>query len=254
MKLKISLLFFSSVILIFLFLPVLTILTGITPAQYIHSLKDRQIVSSILLSLEISFFATVLVMLFGIPLAYLLARAKFPFKGILEAIVDIPVMIPHVAAGIALLMVFQANGSLGEFFKKIGVSFLDTPYGILIAMMFVSAPFLINSAKEGFRKVDERVEFVARSLGASQTYTFFKISLPLARKDIVNGAIMMWSRGIGEFGAVVIIAYHPMTAPVLIFDRFTSFGLNYALPITALMVLISIIIFTVIRVLNNIEK
>ncbi len=254
MKLKILFSPLATLILVFLFLPVFGILTGIPPAQYIHSFKDRQIVSSIALSLEISFFATVLVMVLGIPLAYLLARVKFPFKGILEAIVDIPVMIPHVAAGIALLMVFQANGSLGEFFKKIGVSFLDTPYGILIAMMFVSAPFLINSAKEGFKKVDERVEFVARSLGASQVYTFFRISLPLARKDIVNGAIMMWSRGIGEFGAVVIIAYHPMTAPVLIYDRFTSFGLNYALPITALMVLISIVIFIVIRVLNNIEK
>lgn len=254
MKLKVLFLPLAVIILVFLFLPVFSILTGISPTQYIHSLGDKQIVSSIVLSLEISFFATILVMVFGIPLAYLLARARFPFKGILEAIVDIPVMIPHVAAGIALLMVFQANGSLGEFFKKIGISFLDTPFGILIAMMFVSAPFLINSAKEGFKKVDERIEFVARSLGASQIYTFFKISLPLARKDIVNGAIMMWSRGIGEFGAVVIIAYHPMTAPVLIYDRFTSFGLNYALPITALMVLISIVIFIVIRVLNNIEK
>ena len=254
MKLKALFLPLSFVILIFLFLPVFSILTGITPIQYIHSLKDRQIVSSILLSIELSFFATILVLILGVPLAYLLARSKFPFKGVLEAVVDIPVMIPHVAAGIALLMVFQANGYLGEFFKKVGISFLDTPYGILIAMMFVSSPFLINSAKEGFKKVDERVEFVARSLGASPLHTFFKISLPLARKDIVNGAIMMWGRGIGEFGAVVIIAYHPMTAPVLIYDRFTSFGLNYALPITALVVLISIAIFIVIRVLNNIEK
>ncbi len=254
MKLKALFLPLSLVILIFLFLPVFSILTGITPIQYIHSLKDRQIVSSILLSIELSFFATILVLILGVPLAYLLARSKFPFKGVLEAVVDIPVMIPHVAAGIALLMVFQANGYLGEFFKKVGISFLDTPYGILIAMMFVSSPFLINSAKEGFKKVDERVEFVARSLGASPLHTFFKISLPLARKDIVNGAIMMWGRGIGEFGAVVIIAYHPMTAPVLIYDRFTSFGLNYALPITALVVLISIAIFIVIRVLNNLEK
>ena len=254
MKLKALFLPLSLVILIFLFLPVFSILTGITPIQYIHSLKDRQIVSSILLSIELSFFATILVLILGVPLAYLLARSKFPFKGVLEAVVDIPVMIPHVAAGIALLMVFQANGYLGEFFKKVGISFLDTPYGILIAMMFVSSPFLINSAKEGFKKVDERVEFVARSLGASPLHTFFKISLPLARKDIVNGAIMMWGRGIGEFGAVVIIAYHPMTAPVLIYDRFTSFGLNYALSITALVVLISIAIFIVIRVLKNIKK
>lgn len=254
MKLKVVFAIFSILLLLFLTIPVFRILTSLSINQYLQSLKDGSIVSSILLSLKVSMYATVLVILTGVPLAYVLARVDFPLKVVLEGLIDIPVMIPHVATGIALLMVFEANGFFGEFFKSIGVTFLDTQYGILIAMMFVSAPFLINSAKEGFKKVDERLEFVSRSLGAGPFETFFRITLPLARKDIINGALMMWGRGIGEFGAVVIIAYHPMTAPVMIYDRFNSFGLNYALPVTALMILVSILIFIVIRIINNILK
>ncbi len=254
MKLRLIFIVLSILILIFLTLPVVRILTSLTFSQYIQSLKDVSVISSILLSLKVSLYATILVIFTGVPLAYVLARTDFPLKGVIEGLIDIPVMIPHVAAGIALLMVFQANGVFGEFFKSIGITFLDTQYGILIAMTFVSAPFLINSAKEGFKKIDGRLEFVSRSLGVGPLETFFKITLPLTRKDIVNGALMMWGRGIGEFGAVVIIAYHPMTAPVMIYDRFNSFGLNYALPVTALMILISILIFIVIRIINNVLK
>ncbi len=244
----------SVIIFIFLALPIVDIMLSTSPDKLVSAIKDPSIMSSIKLSIEMSFFATLIVIIVGVPLSYILARWHFPFKGVIEGFIDIPVMVPHVAAGIALLMTFQANGFFGAFFKKIGITFLDTPYGILIAMIFVSAPFLINGAKEGFKRVDRRLEFVARSLGATPLETFFKVTLPLARKDIINGALMMWGRGIGEFGAVVIIAYHPLTAPVMIYDRFNSFGLSYALPITSLMVGISIVIFIAVRIINNILK
>jgi len=118
-------------------------------------------------------------------------------------------------------------------------------------MMFLSAPFLINGAKEGFKKVDVKYEHMARTLGASRLSTFFAIVLPNARNDILNGALMMWSRGLGEFGAVVIIAYHPMVAPVLIYDKFTSYGLSYSAPVAAAMILVSISVFFAIRLINN---
>ncbi|NPA73889.1 MAG: ABC transporter permease subunit, partial [Epsilonproteobacteria bacterium] len=114
-----------------------------------------------------------------------------------------------------------------------------------------SAPFLINGAKEGFKKVDVRYEKVARTLGASRMSAFFSIVLPNARNDIINGALMMWSRALGEFGAVVIIAYHPMVAPVLIYDRFNNFGLNYSAPVAASMIVVSIAIFLTARYINN---
>jgi len=140
---------------------------------------------------------------------------------------------------------------VGETLSSVGLDFIDGQTGIMAAMMFLSAPFLINSAKDGFRKVDPKLEKVARTLGASAYGAFFKIAIPNARKDIVNGALMMWSRGLGEFGAVVILAYHPMTAPVLIYDRFTSYGLVESAPVAAAMIAVSIVVFLVIRTINN---
>ena len=159
-------------------------------------------------------------------------------------------MIPHTAAGIALLVAF-GSGSIGEFFSGLGIKFIGTEAGIMIAMMFLSATFLINGAKEGFKKVDVKLEKVARTLGASPMHVFFAISVPNAKKDIVNGCLMMWGRGLGEFGAVVILVYHPMTAPVLIYDRFTSFGLSYSAPVAGVMIILSILVFLSVRFINN---
>ncbi len=251
---KFILFLLGAVILIFLFLPVFRIIFGVSLPRLAGALSDGAILSSVSLTLKVSFFATIFAAVTGVPLAYLLARYEFFGKSFVESLIDIPVMIPHVAAGIALLMVFGAEGFFGKFFKLVGVSFLDTEAGIFIAMMFVSAPFLINSAKEGFKKVDPRLENVSRTLGANAFWTFLRITLPNARKDIINGALMMWGRGLGEFGAVVIIAYHPMTAPVMIYDRFNSFGLPYAVPITVIMVVISIAVFSLIRLINNLWK
>ncbi len=245
---------FSLGIFLFLAIPVVKIITSTSASSLVSALSDKSILQSIILSVEVSFYATVIVLVTGVPLAYFLSRHNFCCKAVVEGIIDIPVMVPHVAAGIALLMVFGASGELGEAFKKIGVEFLDTKFGILAAMMFVSAPFLINSAKEGFKKVDVRLENVSKTLGANSFWTFVKITLPNARKDIINGALMMWGRGIGEFGAVVIIAYHPMTAPVMIYDRFNSFGLSYAVPVTVIMIITSIVIFSAIRIINNLFK
>ncbi|GAH16287.1 unnamed protein product, partial [marine sediment metagenome] len=126
---------------------------------------------------------------------------------------------------------------VGKAFGAIGIQFVDSMAGIVIAMLFVSIPFLIDSAKEGFKKVDVRLEKVARSLGASPWQAFFKISLPLAWRSIVAGNIMMWARGISEFGAVLILAYHPMIAPVLVYERFETYGLDYARPVAVLLIM-----------------
>jgi molybdate/tungstate transport system permease protein len=179
----------------------------------------------------------------------LLARTNFPGKKLVEGLIDVPIIVPHTAAGIALLFVFGRNFIAGKLFGSIGIQFIDSPAGIIIAMLFVSIPFLIDSAKEGFKKVDVRLERIARTLGASQWQCFWKIAFPLAWRSIMAGNIMMWARGISEFGAVIILAYHPMIAPVLVFERFEAFGLEYARPIASLLIIITIIIFIVLRLL-----
>ena len=237
------------VIFLFIIMPLVKMIVASDGKILLDSLLDSEVRGAIWLSLYAALIATMVGLVLGVPLAYLLARVEFPGKRLVEGIIDVPIVIPHTAAGIALLFVFGRQFMVGKAFHSIGIDFVDSTAGIVIAMLFVSIPFLINSAKEGFRKVDVRLEKVSRTLGASPWQSFFKISLPLAWRSIVVGNIMMWARGISEFGAIIILAYHPMIAPTLILERFETYGLDYARPVAVLLILISIIIFLVFRTL-----
>ncbi|WP_321393167.1 ABC transporter permease [uncultured Desulfuromusa sp.] len=240
----------SVLVLLFIVIPLVGLFSGVGWDGLRGAFLDSEIMLSVWLTMRVSFLGTCLILLTGLPLAYLIARNDFKGKSIIESIIDIPVMIPHTAAGIALLMAFN-QGGMQRFFKSMGIQFIDTEAGIMIAMMFLSSPFLINGAKEGFKNVDPKLENVARTLGAGRFSAFFRVVLPNAQKDIVNGMLMMWSRGLGEFGAVVIIAYHPMVAPVMIYDRFNSYGLSYSAPVAAVMIAVSLTTFLLVRGLNN---
>ncbi len=242
--------FLSSIIVLFLMVPLLKLFASVGLFDIVKTLQERDVYESIFLTLKVALYGVIFVCITGIPLAYLIARYEFWGKSLLESMLDIPVMVPHTAAGIALLVAFE-NGYMGQIFKYFHIDFIDTATGIMSAMVFLSAPFLINGAKEGFKKVDVKYERVARTLGASRMSTFFSIVLPNSKNDIINGALMMWSRALGEFGAVVIIAYHPMVAPVLIYDRFNNFGLKYSAPVAASMIFVSMIIFLTVRYINN---
>lgn len=231
----------------FLILPVLKLILGTNPSQLVLTMMEEEVLKSILLTIRCGLYATFFAILFGTPLAYLLARFDFSGKSILQSFIDLPLVIPHSSAGIALLLVFGRRFFAGKIFDKIGISFVGTEWGIMIAMAFVSAPFYINAVRDGILSVDRRLEMVARTLGVSPFKVFFKITLPLCWRSMVTGGTTMWARSISEFGAVMILAYHPMTAPVFIYDRFESFGLNYAKPAAALVLLISLLIFLVIR-------
>jgi molybdate/tungstate transport system permease protein len=224
------------------------------PDILVKTLLDRQVTQAIWLTLYASLIATFIGFLFGIPLAYFLARHDFAGKRLVEGLIDVPIVVPHTAAGIALLFVFGRKFAIGRAFEQIGISFVDSTAGIVIAMLFVSVPFLIDSAKEGFRKVDVRIEKVARTLGASPWQVFVRISFPLAWRSIVAGGIMMWARGISEFGAVVILTYHPMIAPVLVFERFEAFGLDYARPVAVLLIVVSVLAFVALRLFVDRER
>lgn len=240
----------STLVLLFIIIPLVGLFSGVGWNGLMSSIFNAEIMGSVLLTMKISFLGTCLILLGGLPLAYLIARNNFAGKSIIESFIDIPVMIPHTAAGIALLMAFNWGG-MKSFFDFLGIQFIDTEAGIMIGMIFLSSPFLINGAKEGFKNVDPKLENVARTLGAGRFSVFFRVVLPNAKKDIINGMLMMWSRGLGEFGAVVIIAYHPMIAPVLIYDRFNSYGLSYSAPVAAVMIAVSMTTFLLIRGLNN---
>ncbi len=250
---KINVLFIAlgGFILLFIIAPILGVYLKTSFEDYSATLADEEVRRSIGLTLYASMAGTVLFGIGAIPLAYILARRKFPLKGIVNGIIDLPVIIPHSAAGIAILGVVSRNTLVGQAGESVGISFVGGVAGIVVAMAFVSIPFLINAAREGFSAVPERLEKAALNLGASPLKVFFTISLPLAKKHIITGLTMMWARGLSEFGAVVIIAYHPMITPVLIWERFTSYGLQYARPIAAVFMAVCLIIFIAMRLLTR---
>jgi molybdate/tungstate transport system permease protein len=198
--------------------------------------------------------ATLIFAIGAIPLSYFLARTNFRFKGIVNGIVDLPVVIPHSAAGIAILGFVSRDSVLGKIGSSVGLNFVGHPAGIAIAMAFVSIPFLINAARDGFENVPVRLEKTALNLGASPVRVFFTISLPLAWKNILSGLIMMFARGLSEFGAVIIIAYHPMITPILIFERFGAFGLKYARPVSVVFIIVCLVFFVLLRSLAKERK
>jgi len=244
----------SGLLLLFIIAPLVGMLLSTTPADVFQTAKDTEVTNSIWLTLSASILGTMIFAIAAIPLAYILARKSFPLKKLVIGIVDLPIVIPHTAAGIALLGLISRNSIIGKVAGSVGLDFVGSISGIVIAMAFVSLPYLINAAREGFSNVPERLEKAALNLGASHATTFLRISLPLAWRSILSGLILMFARGISEFGAVVIIAYHPMTTPVLIFERFGSFGLQYARPIAVIVILISLLIFILLRFLAGKNK
>ncbi len=254
-SLKLVFVILALLIVLFIAWPVIKTITSSSPTTLWDTLRESDVYWSILVTICAGLMATLLGLLFGVPLAYLLARHDFPGRRLFEAIIDVPIVIPHSAVGVALIFVFGKQFFLGKLFGHLGITFVDSFAGVVIAMMFVSIPFLIDSARDGFKAVDVRLEKVGRTLGASPWRVFFRVTLPLAWRSIFSGSVLMWARAISEFGAILIIAYHvpffgeyPEVSPVLVYSRY-DFGLKYALPITVLVMLISIVVFVVLRTL-----
>jgi len=238
----------GSLVLLFVLAPLGGMMVATSLGDLSEAAADAEVIESVRVTMLAALFATIGATVTGIPLAYLLARKRFPGRMLVMAIIDLPIIIPHSAAGIALLTVLGRKSLLG---KVLGDGITGTVAAVSIAMAFVSLPFLVNAAREAFTAVPQRLERVARTLGASPTRVFFTISVPLAWRGILSGMILMWARGISEFGAIVIVAYHPMTTPVLVYQRFRSFGLAYARSAAVLLILICVTIFVLLRIISR---
>ncbi len=238
------------VIMAFILLPVIQLLTSPSLDMLKESLGDKDVMRSIWLSVYTAGMAALISFVFGTPLAYLLARSDFRGKRLVEAVIDLPIAIPHPVVGIAILSVAGKNYWFGQILAELGVRIMGSVTGIVTVLTFVGIPFYLNATKAGFEAISPRLEKVSRSLGASMFSTFARITFPLAWRSMLIGIIMCSARAISEFGAVVIVAYHPMVAPVLIYERFEAYGLKYSQPVAVWLVSISLILFFLLRILT----
>jgi molybdate/tungstate transport system permease protein len=237
----------GSLLVGFVALPLAATIAATSPQALGETLVDPEVAGSIGLTFLASAIATGLTLGAGVPLAYLLARRRFPGKRLVEGLMDLPIVIPHTAAGVALLMVFGSQGVLGQFLAPVGVYFVDRLWGIVVAMMFVSLPYLVNMSRAAFSAIAPEMEKVALIDGASAWQAFWHVTLPQAWRGVMGGALMMWARGISEFGAVVILAYNPKIVPVLLYERFEGFGLRAALPVAVILIVVVLAVFSLLR-------
>jgi len=239
----------GSLLILFILLPVGAAVLSTSPELLFDTLGDSAVLRTLGRTVFCAAAATGAAFLMGIPLAYLLARTQFPLKWLISGLIDLPIVIPHTAAGIALILVYGRQAPVGELLNQAGIICTDTNTGIILAMLFVSLPFLVNGAREAFSLIDTELEAAAMTDGATAWGAFRHVTLPMAWRGITAASLQMWGRGMSEFGAVVILAYNPKTIPVLVFEQFAGFGLQAAQPIAVLLIITALILFAAIRLL-----
>jgi molybdate/tungstate transport system permease protein len=241
-------------LVLFIIGPLLRLLVMASPASLSEAIADPELRASIVLTVLTATVATLIGAAFGLPVAYLLARYQFPGRRIVQGVIELPVVIPHPVAGIALLLFLGRRSPLGRALGELGLEFVSHVPGIVVAMLFVSAPILVSGAQEAFRSVDPKLERVARTLGDTPWRAFQRITLPLAGRGILAASILAWARSVSEFGSIVILTYNPKVASIFIFDRFTAFGLPAAVPASVILLLVALTVFVLVRVLQPAER
>ena len=240
----------GATLMLFIVGPLVKLLLAATPAGLMEAWVDPELQGAILLTILCATAATAIGALLGAPLGYLLARHRFPGRRLVQGLMDLPVVIPHPVVGIALILFLGRHSAVGGALAQVGLEFVSHVPGIIAAMLFVSAPILVSGAREAFATVDPKLERVARSLGDTPWQAFRRITLPLSGRGILAAAILSWARSVSEFGSIVILTYNPKVASVLIFDRFTAFGLSAAIPAAVLLLLVALAVFVLVRLIE----
>ena len=194
------------VLVAFLALPFVALLLRVSPAQLVARLGEPVVRDALRLSLVTSGAATLVVIVLGLPVAYLLATREFFGKRVVEVLVDLPMVLPPTVAGFALLMAFGRMGLAGRSLSALGITLPFTTVGVVVAQVFMAVPFFVGPARAGFAGVDRRLLDAAATLRASESFTFFRVVLPLAAPSLVAGIAMSCARALGEFGATITFA------------------------------------------------
>jgi len=238
-------------LVLFILLPLASLMVGTSPREVIEYGLDGEALSALYIGIAASLLATVILMVLGIPLAYVLARREFKGRELVKALVDLPLIVPHGVAGIALLVAYNSRATIGSLLASLGLKLEDSFWGIVAVMAFVSAPLMVDSLIDGFSGVDVNLEHVARSLGASESTTFWRVTMPLASRSLMTGSLLSWARGMSEVGALLIVAYYPKSINVLIMERFWTYGLKVAKATALPLLIISLVSFVAIRRLSR---
>ncbi len=191
---------------LFIVLPLLALVTRVDWANFIPLITSRSSIDALLLSLRTSLAATALCIVLGVPMAVVLARATFRAQRIVRALILLPLVLPPVVGGLALLFLFGRRGPLGSTFDVLGISIAFSTTAVVLAQTFVALPFLVLSLEGALRTAGTRFESVAATLGAKPSTVLWRVTLPLVLPALISGAVLSFARALGEFGATLTFA------------------------------------------------
>jgi molybdate/tungstate transport system permease protein len=252
----------SGILFFLLFSPVLSLIATSSLSGLLLALSNAEAVSAIALTVYTSGLTALVAVLLGVPLGYLLGKYEFPGRSLIDSVIEIPLMIPHTVAGIALITIFGSAELVGAFFNVYGIKMTNNVLGIVLTLVFVSATYTVKQVEEAIRSMDPKLELVSRSLGASSIFTFVKVTLPNIWRSVVSGAILTWARASSEVGAIFIMAYYPPVASILIWNLYAGYGLHEsisngvvlspgAVNVAALMIFINLAIFVLFKLIQR---
>jgi molybdate transport system permease protein len=222
--------------------------------ELLDALSSAEVLFALRLSLLTSLGAIIIALILGLPSGYLLARRSFRGKAILDTLLDIPLVMTPLVAGVGLLFLFGQT-FLGRHLAKVGINLIFSPWGAVLAQAFIASPIIARTCKSAFEEVSPRYEWAAQTLGLRPLRTFFRVTLPMARRGILSGIVLAWARAIGEFGATLMVAgstrMKTETLPIAVFLNISSGEIGIALSCALILIAVGFIILLILKQIGN---
>ena len=244
----------SALLLAYIAIPLAGLFFHLSPAQLAQALATPAALEALRLSVVTTLLSLALIVALGTPLAYILARADFRGRRFVDALVDLPIVVPPAVAGLALLLVFGRFGLLGHALGAVGIQLSFTTAAVVMAQVFVASPFYVRGARSGFLSVDRTLEAASATLGMGPLRTFANVTVPLAASALIGGALLSWARALGEFGATIMFAGNlagvSQTLPLAVYLNLESGDISIATALSVVMIVLSLITIVAVKTLE----
>jgi molybdate transport system permease protein len=241
----------AAILVAFIVIPLAGLFFHLSPGDIATVLQTSAARQALALSAITTLISLVITIALGTPLAYVLARTPFPGRRLVDAIVDLPIVVPPAVAGLALLLAFGRNGFFGPALAGFGIKLSFSTAAVIMAQTFVASPFYVRAARAGFAGVDRSLEAASATLGMGPLRTFAYITVPLAAPSLLGGTVLCWARALGEFGATIMFAGNlagvSQTLPLAVYLNLESGQLPIAVVLSVILILFSLVVVLAVR-------
>jgi len=245
----------SALLVLFITIPLATLYAHVAPARFAATIASPAALAALRISLVTTAVSLAITLALGTPLAYALARGRFPGRGLVDALVDLPIVVPPAVAGLALLFAFGRYGVTAPVLDALHARIAFTTFAVVFAQVFVGAPFFVRAARAGFTSVDRVYEEASATLGMGPLRTFARVTVPLALPALAGGAVLAWARALGEFGATIMFAGNlqgvTQTMPLAVYLGLESGDLDLAAALAVVLVTVAVAVVVAARVLER---